>query len=220
VELAEVVEVLGHNLAAIDAHARALAEGRLDDAALPVSLPGGIGSLLQLTMERLAGETARLSHRARHDPLTGLLNRGAILDELAHAARAGRRTDGAVVAFVDLDGFKAVNDEFGHDLGDELLVAVADRLRLVPTPGTDIGRLGGDEFVAVCRYPSNSSELASSLLACFAEPFVLSNGPIGLKASIGVAHCPAGGDPLEGLRRADQATYTAKRNGKARLVMA
>jgi diguanylate cyclase (GGDEF)-like protein len=219
-ELAKVVEVLGHNIAAIDAHARALAEGRLEDAALPVSLPGGIGSLLQLTMERLADETARLAHRARHDPLTGLLNRGAILDELALASRAGRRTDGAVVAFVDLDGFKAVNDEHGHDLGDELLVAVADRLRVIPSAATSVGRLGGDEFVAVCRYPSNSNELAKQLLGCFDEPFVLSTGPLSLKASIGVAHCPPGSDPLEGLRRADQATYAAKRRGKAQLVVA
>lgn len=220
VELAGVVEVLGHNLAAIDAHARALAEGRLDDAALPVSLPGGIGSLLQLTMERLAGETARLAHRARHDPLTGLLNRGAILDELAHAARAGHRTDGALVAFVDLDGFKSVNDEHGHELGDELLVAVAERLRVIPCPATHVGRLGGDEFVAVCRYPSNSAELARSLLDCFDAPFLLSTGPMTLKASIGVALCPSGSDPRDGLRRADQATYRAKRNGKGQLVMA
>jgi len=219
VELAEVVGVLSHNLAAIDAHARALAEGRLDDAAIPSSLPGGIGSLLQVTMDRLVDETTRLSHQARHDPLTGLYNRGAILTELDDVVRRARRGDPATVVFVDLDGFKAVNDRHGHAVGDELLRAVAERLERATAEQHRVGRLGGDEFVIIARGVDDTDELGSRLLGCFAAPFALSVGPMPLKASIGMSRCEGSLDAADILRRADQAAYEAKRSGKARVVV-
>ena len=219
VELAEVVGVLSHNLAAIDAHARALAEGRLDDASIPSSLPGGIGSLLQVTMDRLVDETTRLSHQARHDPLTGLYNRGAILAELDDVVHRARRGDPATVVFVDLDGFKAVNDRFGHDVGDELLRAVAERLERAAAEQHRVGRLGGDEFVIIARGVDDTDELGSRLLGCFAAPFALSVGLVPLKASIGMSRCEGSLDAADILRRADQAAYEAKRSGKARVVV-
>ncbi|MFN2521558.1 MAG: diguanylate cyclase domain-containing protein, partial [Candidatus Limnocylindria bacterium] len=127
----------------------------------------------------------RLSHQALHDPLTGLANRQLLLDRLEHArARRSRRGGVTGVLVLDLDGFKAINDAHGHDFGDEVLVAVGERVRdalrdedtiartttddTSPRPRDTVGRLGGDEFVVLLeelRGPADAAVVAERILA-------------------------------------------------------
>ena len=118
---------------------------------------------------------AQLQHNAFHDALTGLANRALFADRLDHAlARTDRLADPVAVLFVDLDDFKAVNDASGHTAGDELLVAVAERLRRTLRPSDTIARLGGDEFAVLIEdaaEPGRPEAAAQRLLAALAEPF-------------------------------------------------
>jgi diguanylate cyclase (GGDEF)-like protein/PAS domain S-box-containing protein len=168
---------------------------------------------------------AQLQHNAFHDALTGLANRALFADRLEHAlARTDRLAAPVAVLFVDLDDFKAVNDGSGHPAGDELLVAVADRLRRTLRPSDTIARLGGDEFAVLIEdavEPGRSTTAAQRLLAALAEPFELagsgSGGPVRITASVGIAMGAAGQhDPAELLRHADVAMYAAKAAGKGR----
>jgi diguanylate cyclase (GGDEF)-like protein len=152
---------------------------------------------------------------ALHDPLTGLPNRVLILQLLEHAFRAGRRSNKiAAVLFLDLDRFKDVNDTYGHQVGDELLVAVADRLKGMLRPGDNLARLSGDEFVIVCEDladPSAADPITARLAAGLARPFTLSNVEITTTASIGIAFTGPGVDSPEALLHdADLAMYRAK----------
>ncbi|MFI5493707.1 diguanylate cyclase domain-containing protein [Actinoplanes sp. NPDC051859] len=154
----------------------------------------------------------RLRYDATHDPLTGLANR-ALFQERLHAATT------ATVLLLDLDDFKPVNDELGHHVGDELLIAVAERLRGC-VRGTDtVARLGGDEFALLLPAdltdtgPHQGDLMAARILDAFAEPARTSAGPLTIKASIGVATGRTT-DHSELLRRADEAMYLAKRDGK------
>ena len=107
-----------------------------------------IAQMQDITVARAARQS--LAHRALHDPLTGLANRDLLMDRLSHAlSRSARSGLSTVVLFCDLDHFKAVNDELGHEAGDLVLVTVADRLRQVVRPSDTVARLGGDEFVVV-----------------------------------------------------------------------
>ena len=164
-----------------------------------------------------------LVHQAFHDALTGLPNRQLFADRLAHALERTRRRDppnGAVaVLFVDLDNFKFVNDSLGHDAGDELLVAVAERLSGRVRLGDTIARLGGDEFVLLLEDITSvkeATEVAERTAAAFAAPFAVKGQDIFVTTSIGIALGGAGGGGSEDLLRdADLAMYGAKRNGKA-----
>lgn len=163
--------------------------------------------------------SAQLEYLADHDSLTGLANRRAVDRHLeALVARVGAgRAPGVVLLFIDLNGFKPVNDDYGHRVGDELLTAVAHRLAAsVRQPSGDlVGRLGGDEFVLIVE--GDPAETAESVLArareAFASPFVLAPGPLPMSASIGLASAPSGAhvsvDAL--LTQADHAMYTHKR---------
>ena len=154
---------------------------------------------------------------ALHDALTGLPNRVLMLELLEHAFDAGRRS-GRIsgVFFVDLDRFKQVNDTYGHQVGDELLVAVAERLTGLLRPGDSLARLAGDEFVILCEDlvdRSGADPIAARLHAELAKPFVLSHVAVEVTASIGIAFTGAGIDaPEELLRDADLAMYRSKRN--------
>jgi diguanylate cyclase (GGDEF)-like protein len=152
---------------------------------------------------------------ALHDPLTGLPNRVLILQLLEHAFRAGRRSKKmAAVLFLDLDRFKDVNDAYGHQVGDELLVAVAERLKGMLRPGDNLARLAGDEFVIVCEDLTDSAAadpIAARLAEQLALPFPLSSVTVTTSASIGIAFTGPGVDSAEALLHdADLAMYRSK----------
>ena len=167
---------------------------------------------------------AYLSHRALHDPLTGLPNRVLLLDRLEGAlARIRRHEAFLAVLYLDLDRFKTVNDNLGHEAGDQLLHVVARRLQDTLRPSDSIARLGGDEFAAVLPDLGGSIEavqIAERLLAAVAEPVDLGEGELVTTVSIGIAVVGAGhgvASAAELLRRADFAMYTAKDRGRARI---
>jgi diguanylate cyclase (GGDEF)-like protein/PAS domain S-box-containing protein len=165
---------------------------------------------------------AQLQHNAFHDALTGLANRALFVDRLEHAlARTDRHATPVAVLFVDLDDFKAVNDGAGHSAGDDLLVAVAERLRRVLRPCDTIARLGGDEFAVLIEDgadPARTATTADRLLAALAEPFpAAGDEQVRVTASVGIATGAAGQhDAAELLRHADVAMYAAKQAGKGR----
>lgn len=240
-----VPEVLGRSIEIIDA--RLLAEVGISGAEAERRLAALLGTLAigfswklhdrtldqqeairQATLvardeveQALRASEARFRHAATHDWLTGLPNRAlmhsrltAMLVDPAPGARIG-------VCFVDLDEFKAVNDRLGHQVGDQLLVAVADRLEsaIAPTAGT-LARLGGDEFIIVIegtRGVEDMVEVADRVLAALAEPYQVVGHPLSVSASIGVVERPmAGTDATELMRAADVTMHWAKVDGKAR----
>jgi diguanylate cyclase (GGDEF)-like protein/PAS domain S-box-containing protein len=184
---------------------------------------GPVGSLAMIsdvTDERRADEELR--RRALHDDLTGLPNRTLLTDRLGQALVRQERLGSGPVAllFADLDQFKLVNDSWGHDCGDELLVAVAQRLAAAVGPGDTVARFGGDEFVVLSEGTDEASarELADHLLAQLAEPFEISGRRAYLSASIGISMAPPA-EPDEMLRHADAAMYKAKGSGRGRVAV-
>jgi diguanylate cyclase (GGDEF)-like protein/PAS domain S-box-containing protein len=184
----------------------------------------GIGMLEDITGRKYVEE--ELIRRAVHDPLTGLPNRRLLEDRLANAlARLARRRHGGVaVIFLDLDGFKEVNDTFGHQGGDELLVAVGQRLLLTLRPSDTLARIGGDEFVAMLEdvaSQDDASRVAERLMEALSAPFPLGAREVQVTASAGIS---LGTDhrirPELLIRDADAAMYMAKRNGRNRIEMA
>jgi diguanylate cyclase (GGDEF)-like protein/PAS domain S-box-containing protein len=158
----------------------------------------------------------RLIHQAFHDPLTGLANRHLLVNRLAHALdRTRRRRDRqAVVLFMDLDGFKVVNDSLGHEVGDHLLVLVAERLRRSMRPEDTLARFGGDEFVVLLEDvedPSEAVRVAKRIANELKKPFVMDGRSLFTSFSIGIAQGNARTkSPLDLLRDADTAMYRAK----------
>ncbi|MEW1956522.1 diguanylate cyclase [Kineococcus sp. NPDC059986] len=207
---------------------------RVEVSATLVRRRGGEVTLLCLVedvTERLAVQ-AQLRHQALHDALTGLPNRLLFLDRLEHAVVAARRGTAPVgLLYVDLDGFKAVNDTAGHDAGDDLLVQVAGLLGSCVRPGDTVARLGGDEFAIVCSGTSGEEDLVAigtRVLDALRAPLtVRGHAGVGhqavVGASIGVRWCAGEGSaavPVEELLRdADEAMYAAKRAGKGRVVV-
>jgi diguanylate cyclase (GGDEF)-like protein len=158
---------------------------------------------------------------ALHDALTGLPNRALMLERLAHAFLRGRRSGKtSAVFFLDLDEFKAVNDAYGHRVGDELLVSVARRLARVLRPGDTLARLYGDEFVILCEDLDDASQanpIAVRFAAAMAKPFALERADVSITASIGVAFTGREVDDAEQLiHDADVAMYRTKRRGGPR----
>jgi diguanylate cyclase (GGDEF)-like protein/PAS domain S-box-containing protein len=168
--------------------------------------------------------TARLSHQALHDPLSGLANRALFLDRLAQAhARIVRQGGLAAVLLLDLDDFKGVNDTHGHLVGDQLLVAIARRLELVARTSDTLCRFGGDEFLYLADGLASHEEavqIAVRLQDAFSEPFTVAGVRIGQHASIGVVVWDAQrSDFAEIIQDADVALYEAKRQGKGHHVV-
>jgi diguanylate cyclase (GGDEF)-like protein/PAS domain S-box-containing protein len=160
-----------------------------------------------------------LFHRAVHDPLTGLANRVLLVDRLDHAlARADRRAQTVAALYVDLDGFKAVNDTSGHAVGDEVLRIVADRLAGAVRPEDTVARFGGDEFVVLCENladPGDALRVADRILADLGRPIRHRSGWARLSASVGVVLADGPGSGAALIDAADQAMYRAKRRGGA-----
>ncbi len=163
----------------------------------------------------------QLEKMAHYDALTGLPNRLLLADRLEQAILQCQRQQRVLaVVYLDLDGFKAVNDAHGHDVGDALLVALAQRLKTLLREGDTLARMGGDEFVAVLTrlgQPHDCEPVIARLLQCAAEPVRLGALVLNVSASIGVTYYPADGvDADLLLRHADQAMYLAKHAGKNR----
>ncbi|MEY2424265.1 MAG: hypothetical protein QOI95_4332 [Acidimicrobiaceae bacterium] len=187
--------------------------GRRGDAMLSLKLravgqPGSdqvtfVGSIEDIT------STMTLRRRASHDPLTGLMNREA-LDAFLHAAIT-EYPDQLLIGFVDLDGFKSVNDTFDHAIGDRVLAAIADRFRRAFRSDDVVARYGGDEFVIVCRVENIGSDIITSgVERALAEPVAWEGGSWNAKASIGIARVEPEDDVTDLLRRADRNMYLMK----------
>lgn len=177
---------------------------------------------------------AQLQHNAEHDPLTDLPNR-ALFTRRVQQALSGRRSSdrgtalrNTAVLFIDLDGFKAVNDTIGHQAGDELLVQAARRLQDAVRQGDTASRLGGDEFAALIvgdgtrdrgAREGHILELADRLRITLSQPYLIDGNEVRVAASIGVAFAEAGLGAGELLRNADLAMYRAKAAGKDRVEL-
>ena len=179
---------------------------------------------LGLTLDELRAREAQLEYLAFHDPLTGLANRALFQDRADHAiAHQTRSKEPLAVMYIDLDGFKQVNDTLGHQVGDALLVAAADRLRACVRTSDTLARLGGDEFAALSERmadPADVHIVANRITVALQEPFELGDHRVQISGSVGVVMHDPGDDCLDDvLRRADQAMYEAKQAGKGRYIV-
>lgn len=175
-------------------------------------------AILEDVSERKAAEE-RMRHAASFDRLTDLPNRGLFIDRLSQSlALAGREGTLGALLFLDLDHFKQVNDQHGHAAGDELLVAVARRLREVLREGDTVARLGGDEFTVILnriRESANAAAIAGKILAALAKPLMIAGSELRVGASVGIAIFPTHGEKVEVLlEAADHAMYRAKKAGR------
>jgi len=162
----------------------------------------------------------RAKHLAITDPLTNLFNRRAVKEKTAElSTRASRRGKSAAFLMIDLDGFKKINDLYGHDSGDQLLREVADRMRDTVPPSSVLSRLGGDEF-GICmvfepEFPETVDRVAEDLIEILARPITIGDTDHSITASIGIARPEIDCDSIDMLiRRADIALYAAKKNGR------
>jgi diguanylate cyclase (GGDEF)-like protein/PAS domain S-box-containing protein len=188
-----------------------------------VGRPAQVTAMLEDISDRKETEKS-LVHRASHDALTGLPNRQLFLQLLADAARdqavAG---SGLAILFIDMDGFKETNDSLGHHAGDELLVAVAGRLRAAIRPTDDVARYGGDEFLVLATdvvSVEDATQLAWRLVNTLRAPFAVAGQTVRVTASFGIAYEEQPeGEHEELVRKADAAMYLAKQRGRNRVAV-
>jgi diguanylate cyclase (GGDEF)-like protein len=178
-----------------------------------IAVGAGVASLLVLA--RMAGLLGALESAALHDPLTGLPNRRLLLDRISQAFRRAERTKAPVaVLFIDLGGFKKVNDRFGHEAGDHALIEIGRRVQAVVRSSDTVARLGGDEFVVVCEGMGHehAERLAHRVKADVASPLEIRDELVELTVDLGVAveMAPEHGDVSALLDAADRAMYRAK----------
>jgi diguanylate cyclase (GGDEF)-like protein len=197
--------------------------------------PGGGVTFWDVVLQRLPDHDAVISHArnctaeqqqkdalrrvAYHDSLTGLLNRAALRERLERRlAECGRRESTVALMMIDVDHFKTINDMFGHDAGDAVLLEIAQRLRITVPEGADAGRLGGDEFLVIFEGGMDRGEVlrqADSVLDAMRAPFLYKSRILDTRVSIGIAMSPAhGASTSDVLKQADLALYTAKTNGR------
>ena len=177
-------------------------------------------------LQQLRRNEEQLRRQAFSDSLTGLPNRLLFMDRVRHALAASRRHSSRVaILFLDLDGFKLINDSLGHAAGDELLVAVGNRLERAMRPADTIARFGGDEFVVLLEdihLAGDAFSAAERMLSGLRQPFLLHDRERFMTASVGIALSPPSNEEIGQerlLREADVALYQAKLNGKARAVI-
>lgn len=204
------------------AQMRAMARGNTALERLPVTRHDEIGDMVKSfneLVDKLQQSESRMRHLAHHDPLTGLPNRMAFQQSLGQCVALADRQRGSLgLLFIDLDGFKAVNDTFGHEVGDQVLQQVAQRLRDCVRTSDIVGRLGGDEFVVLLTdHPTaeGAALIARKIIAATESPFVLDpqrQAQIG--ASVGMAMYPQDAKTADALLLvADTAMYVSKRSG-------
>ena len=169
-------------------------------------------------VRQLVDAQHELRYQAFHDPLTGLANRALFANRLRHGLELHRRDLRPLsLLYCDLDGFKAINDIHGHDIGDDVIKAVAERLRAVTRPGDTVARMGGDEFAVLLEDGGDAITVVARILDAFVQPASAGRHTVQLAASIGVAELTSAAPtvtPETFLQRADTAMYQAKRNGK------
>ncbi|MEU7769066.1 GGDEF domain-containing protein [Nocardia sp. NPDC049190] len=199
---------------AIDSYAQALQERAL------AQQEQNLSAKVSLRVQEIAALQHRLRHEATHDALTDLANRTLLQDKVR--LMAADPTRGVGLLLIDLDRFKQINDGYGHAIGDEVLVELANRLRETCAPGTVICRYGGDEFVlAINPHRNTLGDLAHRIVAALRDPVWSSAGPVPISASVGTAYNPPGSpcDFTDLLRRADRAMYSAKTAGGRRFAL-
>ena len=182
----------------------------------PMADGGWVATHDDITERRRAEQ--QIAHMARHDALTGLPNRVLFRERLAEALAGVSRGGKLAVLYLDLDRFKGVNDTLGHPIGDELLKAVAGRLRHCVRETDTVARLGGDEFAIIqtgIEQPLDAATLARRIGEAVRAPYELDGHAVVVDASIGIAIAPSDGDePDELLKNADMALYRAKADGR------
>jgi diguanylate cyclase (GGDEF)-like protein len=212
----------------IQDQAQAVARGDLDDALLEQPLPGPLGEVVHASVREIVNSVRQreelrdaLAHQATHDPLTELPNRAqarALVTAALHRARRSGAMTGLL--FLDLDGFKSVNDSNGHATGDAVLRDVAQRLRDAVRPGDVVCRHGGDEFIVLVESVTSERhlvELAERLIASICEPITVDGCTVRIGASVGLTVSRDGGVDAEALfAEADTAAYRAKGKGRGR----
>ena len=185
------------------------------------TVSGAVGCLSDVTDS--AQLRRELEARASVDDLTSCLNRAATLDLLARTiASPGATGEGNAVVFIDLDGFKLVNDRYGHAVGDSLLIAAADRLRLAVRDCDHIGRLGGDEFLVICpgvKSSAQATRIAERIAATISATVDVGPGSVELRASVGVAWTTEALDADTFIAQADSAMYESKRAGRTGVTL-
>jgi len=203
---------------------RALAAGAKDFISKPFDLAEArtrIHNMLEVRLlyKQLEQYNRALESFALHDALTGLPNRRLLFDRLALAiAHARRRTSTMAVMYLDLDGFKQINDTLGHDAGDALLSMTANRLVAAVRQEDTVARLGGDEFVIALwelNHIDGMARLVSKIIQAVSQPYSIQGHDVNITASVGVGIYPTHGEEVETLMKsADLALYAAKRAGK------
>ena len=222
------------HLRLVERQATALAQGDLSASVLAETAPGGIGVSLQRAVQTLAASMSereefrlRIAHEVSHDGLTQLPNRRACVANLETALQSGEnRTEPLAVIFVDLDGFKVVNDQLGHPAGDLVLETMAARLLSSVRDGDLVGRLGGDEFVVIAdtvRGVDHAVQIGQRVLDLLDSPISIGKSTVRIGASVGIAIGDLGrieqltADDL--FREADLALHKAKALGRNQLVV-
>jgi diguanylate cyclase (GGDEF)-like protein len=215
--LASCQPCLAFNLTG-DPTVSAVAQTHLGDS----NVIGGFAAhFLWTLLTRLKQTQDQIAHLAYHDALTGLPNRILFYDRLGQAiARARRAQDAFAALYLDLDGFKAVNDAYGHDVGDALLREAAQRIKACVRESDTVARMGGDEFTVILndiKAPHNVQRVSDCLLRTLSSPFTLNTRCCQVGVSIGIALYPNHAATAEQLvRSADAAMYWAKQGGKNR----
>ncbi len=203
---------------------RALASGAKDFISKPFELTEVLARVhnmleVRLLYKQLENHNQMLEPLALHDALTGIPNRRLLMDRIALSIAHARRNKSAMaLMYLDLDGFKQVNDTLGHDAGDMLLCLVAARLISAVRQEDTVARLGGDEFVIALSELAQDDDvgkLAAKVIQAVSQPYSIQGGDVSITASIGVSIYPAHGDEVDTLMKsADIAMYEAKRTGK------